>query len=112
MENTKSIKINGIDCQIDMIDQSTTQGSMGWNEAQTEQIQHPQHSTIKFRVTCRNRQLAEDANAELVRKAYAVAREYGCKMQHSGGMTSTWNAVKFGVTFHGDNSDICANEMI
>lgn len=108
----KNISINGIDCKIDLIEISTAQGSMVWDESQTEQIQAPQHTTIKFRVTCKNRQLSEDVNVELVREAFAIARRHGCTMQHSGGMTSSSKAVKFGVTFHGEDSEICANEMI
>jgi len=104
--------VNGITCTIDLVEKSTTEGRMIWNEAQTEQYKAPQHSTIKFRVTCQNRQLAVDANSELVRKAYAIANEQGCTMQHSGGMTSSWNAVKFGATFHGENSAICATELL
>jgi len=112
MKNAENTIINGIDCKIDLIESATTKGSLVWNADQSEQVQAPPHTTIKFRVVCKNRQLAEDVNAELVRKAYQVARTHGCTMQHSGGMTSQWNATKFGATFHGENSALCADEMI
>ena len=104
--------IDGIVCTVDLLESTTTEGSMVWNEAQTEQYKAPQHSTVKCRVTCQNRQLSEDVNVFLVRESFAIAKRHGCKMQHSGGMTNNWNAIKFGVTFHGENSDVCANELL
>ena len=108
-QDMKNIK--GISCTIDLLKTSTTEGGMVWNEAQTEQYQAPKHSTIKFRITCQNRQLAIDANAHLVRLAYDIAKAHDCTMQHSGGMTNLWNAIKFGATFHGENSEACAADL-
>ena len=108
-QDMKNIK--GISCTIDLLKTSTTEGGMVWNEAQTEQYQAPKHSTIKFRVICKNRQLAEDVNTHLVNEAYAIARRHGCTMQHSGGMTNNWNSIKFGATFHGENSEACVADL-
>lgn len=108
----KNATIYGVECTIDMIEQTNTNGRLVWNHAQTAQEMTPNHTTVKLRVICKTKELAEMADSRLIWKSNKLAEKHGCTAQHSGGMTNMKTAKKFGMTFHGENSAICAAELL